>query len=63
MAKQTIQTDRQTHTQTDRQTSPPVNELCEPDVGNTCGVLPQQVHMRVEDGRVHRLVVLTQYWT
>lgn len=38
-----------------------VDKLREPDVGDAGGVLADEVHMRVEQGGVHRLVVLAQH--
>lgn len=42
-------------------TSRAVHELREADVGDARRVLADQVHVRVEQGGVHRLVVLAQH--
>lgn len=39
-----------------------VHVLRQADVGDAGGVLADQVDVRVEDGGVHRLTVLTQHW-
>lgn len=39
-----------------------VHKLREADVGDARGILPDQVDVRVEQGGVHRLAVLTQHW-
>ena len=39
-----------------------VHVLRQADVGDAGGILADQVHVRVEDGGVHRLTVLTQHW-
>lgn len=38
-----------------------VHKLCETDVGDARGVLADQVHVRIEEGGVHGLAVLTQH--
>lgn len=40
-----------------------VHKLHEPYVGDARGVLPDEVHVGVEQGGVHGLVVLAQHWT
>lgn len=39
-----------------------VDVLRQADVGDARRVLPDDVHVRVQDGRVDRLAVLRQYW-
>lgn len=38
-----------------------INVLCEADVGDTGCILPNDVHVRVQDGGVDRLAVLGQH--
>lgn len=39
-----------------------VDVLCQADVGDAGGVLPDDMHVGVQDGRVDGLAVLRQYW-